>query len=280
MQKQLNFSRQAESEADRVGMRILAAAGFNPEGMPTFLGKLEHSAGAYQNITEYLRTHPLSIDRVSDTRSRAKKYGQRLYKDDPDFLYAKAKLQAISRTHIKARGLNSPPLQHYAKAWKSLQTGHFQTAVQQLSQSNQQAEIIAKAQAFNGLQRYQQTIALLKPRIVNYPDQEALLMPLLDAYLATGQTKTAWQLIRRSPIHEQSSLEFLDMRQKIANAAGQTGEALLSAAERYIRLAQYRQAQTLLSHASRNTGLGISSEAKLQRLLTQVNAELQAQKRK
>jgi len=277
MQKQLNFSRQAESEADRVGIRILAAAGFDPEGMPLFLGKLEHSAGAYQNITEYLRTHPLSIDRVSDTRARAKKYGKRPHKDDLDYTYAKVRLQVLSRTHLKARGINQPKLQQYFKALKSVKAGHFSVALQQMAAGRQQAEVIVKAQALNGLRKYDQSIALLRPLIVNYPDQEALLMPLLKAYLAKGESKTAWQLMRKFYLSEQSSLEFLEMRQEVVNAAGKIGEALLLAAERYIRVAEYKHAQTLLLQATRNGNRGVSNEAKLQRLLNQVNTLLKKQ---
>jgi predicted Zn-dependent protease len=284
MQKQLNFSRQAESEADRVGLRILTAAGFNPEGMPTFLGKLAHSAGAYQNITEYLRTHPLSIDRVSDTRARVKKYTSARnttasYQDDPDYIYAKAKLQGLSRTRLKARGINEPKVQTYLKARKSLKAGHFSAALQQIGQGQRLAERLLQAQALNGLRKYEQSIALLRPLIVNYPDQEALLMPLLQAYLAKGEMKTAWQLMRKFYLSEQSSLQFLEMRQEVANAAGQIGEALLSAAERYIRVAEYKQAQTLLMQATRNSTMNISNEAKLQRLLNQVNEQLKQQKR-
>jgi len=277
MQKQLNFSRQAEEEADRVGIRILAAAGFNPEGMPIFLGKLGQSADAYQYITEYLRTHPLSIDRVSDTRVRAKKYGKRVYKDDPDYDYAKAKLQVLSRTRLKARAIKQPKLQQYLGALKSLKAGHFSKVLQQLSQGQRQAEIIIKAQALNGLKKYNQSIALLRPLITNYPDQEALLMPLLQAYLSIGETKMAWQLVRKVYLSEQSSLQFLEMRQEVANAAGHIGEALLTVAERYIRVAEYKQAQTVLMQATRHTGMDISNEAKLQRLLNRVNALLKQQ---
>lgn len=279
IQRQLNFSRQAESEADRVGMRILAGAGFDPEGMPQFLGKLEHSAGAYQNITAYLRTHPLSINRVSDTRARAKKYGHRPHKDSNDYRYAKAKLQAISRTHAKARGLSGNDIQQYAQAWKNIKLGQFANALQTLgSASRQQPQAIAIATALNGLRKYDQTIALLKPLVANYPDQEALIIPLADAYLAKGEANKAWQLMRKTYVSEQTSLDFLDMRKEAAHAAGNIVEALVSAAERYIFVANYKQAQKLLLQATQNSRLGATNEAKLQGLLNQVNQELKASK--
>ena len=279
MQKQLNFSRQAESEADRVGMRILASAGFDPEGMPKFLGKLEHSAGAYQNITAYLRTHPLSIDRVSDTRARAKQYGSRPHKDDMDYSYAKAKLQAISRTHIKARGLSGGSIQKYAQAWKNIKAGRFNNVLQALGgNSRKQAEAIAIAQALNGLRKFDQTIALLNPLVSTYPDQEALIIPLADAYLAKREYAKAWQLMRKTYVSEQTSLEFLDMRKETAHAAGNIAEALVSTAERYIHLGNYKQAQSMLLQATRNAGVGATDEARLHGLLNQVKRELKAEK--
>lgn len=279
MQKQLNFSRQAESEADRVGMRILASSGFDPEGMPKFLAKLEHSAGAYQNITEYLRTHPLSVNRVSDTRARAKKYGSRPHKDDIDYSYAKAKLQAISRTHIKTRGLSGTAIQKYAQAWKNIKAGRFNNVLQALGgNSRKQPEAIAIAQALNGLKKYDQSIALLKPLVRTYPDQEALIIPLADAYLAKREYAKAWQLMRNTYVSEQTSLDFLDMRKETAHAAGNITEALVSTAERYIHLGDYKHAQAMLLQATRHSAVGAANTARLHGLLNQVNRELKAEK--
>ncbi len=282
IQKQLNFSREAETEADRVGMRILAAAGFNPEGMPRFLNKLKHSPNAYQNVTEFLRSHPLSINRVSDMQAMAKKYGKRPYKDDSDYLYAKAKLQAISRTHLRARGLDNQYIKDYAQAWQSNKRGKFNNTLQLLGNSSTKpTEAIAIATAFNGLRKYEQSIYLLEPMVKNFPDQEALIIPLANAYLATGKNMKAWQLIRQSYISEQSSLTFLDIRKEAAQASGNTTEALISTAERYIRLSEYKQAQSLLLQATRGGSMMIGTNmVKLQSLLNQVNQELKANKQK
>ena len=282
LQKQLNFSREAETEADRVGIRILAAAGFDPEGMPNFLSKLGHSPNAYQNVTEFLRSHPLSINRVSDTRAMAKKYGNRPHKDDIDYLYAKAKLQAISRTHLRARGLNNPHIQAYAQACQSNKMGQFNRTLQLLGNtSSKPAEAIAIATALNGLHKYEQSIHLLEAVTKNFPDQEALIVPLAEAYLATRKNAKAWQLIRQNYVSEQSSLAFLDIRKEAAQASGNITEALISAAERYIHLGEYKHAQSLLQQATRgSSAIGAANGAKLQGLLNQVNQELKASQQK
>ena len=71
MQAQLNFSRDMEREADRVGYGVMTDAGYASSGVATMFEKLEaanrmNDSGAFP----YLRTHPLSIERVSEARAR------------------------------------------------------------------------------------------------------------------------------------------------------------------------------------------------------------------
>ncbi|MFM8900056.1 MAG: M48 family metalloprotease [Burkholderiales bacterium] len=72
VQGQLNFSRDMEREADRIGYSILGGAGFAPQGMSAMFEKLALSSrlndsGAFP----YLRSHPLTNDRLGEARSRS-----------------------------------------------------------------------------------------------------------------------------------------------------------------------------------------------------------------
>lgn len=72
IQGQLNFSRDMEREADRVGFDVLGRAGFAPSGMARMFEKLENAnrlndAGQFP----YLRSHPLTSERISDARLRS-----------------------------------------------------------------------------------------------------------------------------------------------------------------------------------------------------------------
>ncbi|HLF10709.1 MAG TPA: M48 family metalloprotease, partial [Gammaproteobacteria bacterium] len=61
VQRQINFTRSNEYEADRVGMEVLSAAGFDPNGMSGFFEKLAKRYGAStQYVPELLQTHPVS----------------------------------------------------------------------------------------------------------------------------------------------------------------------------------------------------------------------------
>jgi len=73
IQRQINHTRAHEYEADRIGIGILAEAGYDPQGMVAFFQKLhrqtQHTAGAA--LPEYLRTHPLTSARITEARNRA-----------------------------------------------------------------------------------------------------------------------------------------------------------------------------------------------------------------
>jgi predicted Zn-dependent protease len=77
MQGQLNFSRENEYEADRVGIAVMAAAGYDPNAMGTFfetLGRRMGSGGPNAKILEFLQTHPVTSGRVAEAKSRAVSY--------------------------------------------------------------------------------------------------------------------------------------------------------------------------------------------------------------
>ncbi len=75
-QAQLNFSRDMEREADRIGFGVMAQAGFEPRGFVTMFDKLQQSnrlsdSGAFP----YLRSHPLTTERIADMQSRIPQSG-------------------------------------------------------------------------------------------------------------------------------------------------------------------------------------------------------------
>lgn len=72
MQQQINFTRANEYEADRVGIGFLAAAGFDPNAMPDFFETIGRRSGlAGIGVPELLRTHPVTSNRIAESRDRA-----------------------------------------------------------------------------------------------------------------------------------------------------------------------------------------------------------------
>jgi predicted Zn-dependent protease len=102
-QYRIDFTRANEAEADRVGIDMLAAAGFDPEGMPRFFERLQarDRLGA-PVVPEFLRTHPVTLSRIADSRNRAAGYNVEPTEDHGDFHHARAKLRVLIQEDTKA----------------------------------------------------------------------------------------------------------------------------------------------------------------------------------
>lgn len=97
IQSQLGYTRDFEREADRVGLQTLEAAGFDVRGMPGFFERLQRNSRLYENnAPAYLRTHPLTTDRIADMENRASSMRYRQVLDSADFGYVRAKLRVQS----------------------------------------------------------------------------------------------------------------------------------------------------------------------------------------
>ncbi len=70
-QNQLNFSRDMEREADRVGFGVMTQAGFDGHGFVGMFDKLQQASRLNDNgAYPYLRSHPLTTERIADMQSR------------------------------------------------------------------------------------------------------------------------------------------------------------------------------------------------------------------
>ena len=262
--QQLGFSRQMEAEADRVGLRILAASGFDPQGMASFMEKLDRRSNDLNNdITQFLRSHPLDIDRVSDTRSRATNLHTRAVTESPDYRYAREKLRALLQPTTGAVTQGDAALAQYAQAVRQMRSGNAKAVLQTLgTTANGLPTTLLLAQALNASGNPTETIKRLTPFASTA--QENVLTPLAEAYLANNQAAQAWQTVSHCQLTEQTSLEFLDLRQRVAEQNGQAAEAYRSAAERSLRSGEYRQAQAVLEQATRLPGTPAATAARLQ----------------
>ena len=73
-QFRINFTRSNEKEADAIGIKLMSQSGYDTDGMPNFFNRM-YKANRYSDpkmVPEYLRTHPLTINRISEAASRAK----------------------------------------------------------------------------------------------------------------------------------------------------------------------------------------------------------------
>ncbi|AMP11542.1 peptidase M48 family protein [Collimonas arenae] len=96
MQRQLNFSRDAEREADRIGLSILDSGGFDTSGMVAFFGRMQTASRNYSDaIPPYLLTHPLTTERIADIEARIREQRYRQRADNLDFQLIRARVRVL-----------------------------------------------------------------------------------------------------------------------------------------------------------------------------------------
>ena len=119
VQKQINFTRGNEREADRIGIKLLHEAGYNTQSMADFFQRLQ-IANRYtdpKHIPEILRTHPVTVNRISEARERAERMDNSHIRDD-SFEYK------IVWHKLNVKAANDPAQAKYFYA-KLLADGNF-----------------------------------------------------------------------------------------------------------------------------------------------------------
>jgi len=97
LQRQINFTRSNEYEADRIGIEVLSRAGFDPIGMSSFFEKLSRRDSVSVDVVpEMLRTHPTSSARIAEARGRARQLPRVNYEDSLAYGLAKARARVLS----------------------------------------------------------------------------------------------------------------------------------------------------------------------------------------
>lgn len=96
-QQRLNYSRANEAEADRVGMGVLAAAGYDPNGMATFFETMgrQTTLGA-SRIPEFLLTHPVTTNRIAEAKDRAQQFATVRPVDSAGYQLARERIRVLS----------------------------------------------------------------------------------------------------------------------------------------------------------------------------------------
>ncbi len=96
VQSQLGYSRDFEREADRIGFQTLSAAGFDVRAMPTFFEKMQRYTRILDDgrVPGYLRSHPVTTERIADSQGRASGEPYRQHRDSLEYHLVRAKLRA------------------------------------------------------------------------------------------------------------------------------------------------------------------------------------------
>lgn len=250
-QAQLNFTRAHEHEADRVGIQILADAGYEPRGMPQFFDRL-HQSSRYSasGVPEILRTHPITLSRLSDALNRAEQFPARGNIDHPSFQLIRTRLivsassnpQQLEQDLASRISETSPARDRYGYALALIRNGAHEKAeaiLQGLIQADQERipYIIALSDSMVGQNRMADAITLLENSLKLYPGNKSLTMKHADFLLSSRQAPRAMQLLddylRK---YRPATPNFYRLQARAADLAGKPGDSHAALAEyHYLR---------------------------------------------
>ncbi len=135
IQNQLNYTREYEREADRIGYETLTKAGFDPRSMPSFFTKLQRTNRLYDtSAPAYLRTHPLTSERIADMEARVASTPYLQIADSLDFHLIRARLRAREGTAQEAIKTFQAQLQD--KRYSQVAAAHYGLALALLRARN------------------------------------------------------------------------------------------------------------------------------------------------
>jgi predicted Zn-dependent protease len=241
IQNQLNYSRDYEREADRLGYEMLTRAGFDPRGMSGFFNRLQRANRFYDSSAPaYLRTHPLTTDRISDMQARSEDAPYQQVQDSLDFHLVRARLRTqenspadavlAARNVLKEKRYSSETAARYGLVTALMRARQFkeaETEVSGLLSAKQVHPMIQQLAARTALAAGNPALALQRYQAGSeaHPGYRPLQYGQIEAFLATGRNEEA-----RTRVDRQLTLYPLDRRlwRLAAQTHAQLGNRLLS----------------------------------------------------
>jgi predicted Zn-dependent protease len=245
IQKQLDFTRTHEQEADRIGLEILQKSNFNTHAMPEFLARLQRATRLLEgNAPTYLRTHPVTSDRVADIENRVRKQPYRLIPDSLDFQLVRTRLIAAQKTAADAVAYFSealgtqkhgnPIAQRYGLVSALLRNNEIDRAAQELavlrklarsnptSRNSPMIETLA-GQVKRAEKNPAAALAFYRTAVQNFPQHRALIYDYAELLLQNDQAETAVKLLAAQITRHPSDTTLYDLQ---ARAYAMQGKAL------------------------------------------------------
>lgn len=260
-QSSINFTRENEAEADRIGLELLYRAGYNPAAMSDMFKKLmsgQGSAAAYAMLMD----HPLSQTRAAEAAARAAQYPARRNSKSAEYEFARARtdvryMQVTDYTALKEH-LEANPEQrsryyrNYALALVCFELKQYNQAREYLSALGMNNNIFVldlltdlDLESHN----YQSAISRLNQAYTRMPSNEAVVINLANALIRAGQHKKALSILKKfADKHPENSLA-LQLMSEAYLKSGDRCSALQSSAGLFALSGNYNRAMNAYNEA-------------------------------
>lgn len=248
-QQQVTYTRAHELEADRIGIRLLAKAHFDPDAMASFFQTMQRRARLYGNhLPQILLTHPVNNTRIAEALARANDYPSPKVIESPDYAIMKERVRVLTTfqrsellSHYQRLGApqNTPPATDYGYALTLAHSGQAGLAVDILSRlahANPKqllyATALARAQALAG--QTDAALTTLRSALTEFTSSPAVKLEYATTLVHNGQPDKAREFLDTHPQLTRNNYQAQALLARIAGSRGDIGEA-------YYRQALYRR---------------------------------------
>ena len=250
IQNQLNYSRDFEREADRLGLGLLERSGFDIRGMSSFFERLQKSGRLYENNAPgYLRTHPLTTERLADMGNRIQGRPYKQVPDSLEFQLVRAKLRAqegTSRdavtefeTRLTDRSFaGSEAAMRYGLAQARLRDGDLPAAEKELVELRRLKSVSPMIETLAAQLRQKQgdapaAVAILRAAQPRYPQERAIAYGLVEALLAARLPQEAIRFTEDDLLNYPSDARMHALQAKTYSVLGKRLQQHRAQAEAY-----------------------------------------------
>jgi len=293
VQNQIDFTRQNESEADRIGIQTLAASGFNPQAMADFFERMHQASrfSAGEQLPGFLRTHPVTLDRVAESRDRALGLPGRRLPDSGMFAHMRERVRvltaagpAVALRHYEQTAMPGEALA--ARAWRYgkmlalMRAGRTEEAAEALAALQRSAEDFLPyrvAQVELAMANNQPAAASAQARelLKLYPANAALMTLLGEAELRVGHGAVTRALLGSEAHRPHPAPPVLELLARAAEQRGDKIEAYQMRAEYHVQNGRLELAMEQLRRASKLQPIAFAQLATIEARLRQLQDDLE-----
>ncbi|MCA1779637.1 MAG: M48 family metalloprotease, partial [Xanthomonadaceae bacterium] len=291
-QSQINYTRQNEAEADRIGIQLLAKAGYDPVGMADFFATLNRQSRSQgMGPPEYLRTHPLTISRVAEAHQRAENTERRARDPDSQFEFVQARLRILMDTQVDRsidyfqtrlrRQEGHAPALRYGLALGLIERGDTQRAAEQVEwlldhDPDSRLFRILNAELLQAQGNFKAAIDELESLYSNYGQSNAIALAYANALLHSGAEENAAlaaDVLRIQMRREPENILVTELLAHASNQAGNPVRAAEAVATNYYQRGGLAQAIEQLERVLRRSDLDYYDRARISAKLDRMRVE-------
>jgi len=266
IENQLRFSRSNEAEADRVGIKTLFDAGYDPYTMPALFQRLAAANRYGTRPPEFLLSHPVTESRIADSRGRAARYPQRNYAESLEYLLMRARVvthYAPNKDDViieYSRLLDDATTEvqrdgaRYGLAMAYWEDGNYRLANETLApllekDPNRISYVVTQAEILTAQNEAGMALDFLQRHLTINPGNHPLTMAFADALIESRRYQEAASILED---HAKSRPLDHSLWYLIAETQGQAGDISRvhqARAEYFVLIGDFRRAKEQLQFA-------------------------------